>query len=408
MFKSVALPVGVRYALSRRSSISIVSAVAVCGLALSVAVLVVVVSVFNGFEREFRQRVFGVLPHLSFIAQSEQGVSAQSGAPLTALESVAAVSPVVEGAGLAAADERVGGVLITGIDPQRHQGVSRLVEYVEGRLPQAAGAFEVALGAGLAEDLAVGVGDRVTLVLPLASVTPAGIFPRQKRFLVTGLVASQSMLDAQSAYIHIADAQRLFRLGNNLHGFQVRLYDLFDAVEAGHEGLASLLPGAFYARPWMRTYGPLYRAIGVQKSTMFLLLSLLVAVAAFNLVSTLVMVVDQRSSDVAILRTLGGDTLTLVSAFVLLGVLLGGIGIAAGTLLGSALAVSLPGLYEWASGHLAADLMSEYFINYLPVEVRLGDLLEISLTAAALCLVSTLYPALRVAGLRPAEVLAHE
>lgn len=408
LISSVALSVGIRYAFSRRSSISFISTVAVLGLALSVTVLVVVVSVINGFEREFRDRIFGVLPHLSFVGADPLQPDADELAALEAVPGISSAAAFVQGAGLAAVAKRVTGVSITGIDPKQYERISRLSEFVEGALPALGGEYRVALGVGVARALEVAVGDRVTLVLPSASVTPAGLFPRQKRFVVTGLIASKSDLDAQAAYIHIEDAQRLFRLGRRVHGYQVRLDDLFSATELGFSGSEVLGLDRVYPRTWMRTHGNLYRAIGMQKSTMFVLLSLLVAVAAFNLVSTLVMVVDQRSGDVAILRTLGGDTGTLVAAFVLLGLLLGGLGIGLGALLGALLASGLPGLYEWFANGVAVDLMSEYFINYLPVEVRVGDIAGIVITAALLCLVSTVYPALRVVGLRPAEVLAHD
>ncbi|MDH3642936.1 MAG: ABC transporter permease, partial [Gammaproteobacteria bacterium] len=356
MVKAVALSVGSRYAFSSRSTISFISLVAIGGLALSVAVLVVVVSVINGFERELEERVFGVLPHLSLAGREPIEPRA---ADLDALEGVAGiegVTPFVQGAGLGAVADRVSGVLITGINPQSYQQVSSLGEFVQGRLPDAARGYEVVLGAQVARQLQVMVGDKVTLVLPSATVTPAGLFPRQKRFTVSGVLQSRSEIDARGAYVHIGDAQRLFRLGGRIHGYQVRLNDLFAATEVGSAGIAMLGADRFFARSWMRTHGNLYRAIGVMKSTMFVLLSFLVAVAAFNLVSTLVMVVDQRSGDVAILRTLGSDTGTLVGAFVVLGVLLGGLGIALGVGVGALFALGLPGAYQWLAGVLETDL----------------------------------------------------
>ena len=408
MLNSVALSVGLRYAFSRHSAVSFISVVAVVGLALSVAVLVVVVSVINGFEREFRERVFGVLPHISFLGADPLSHTPADRAALEALPEVQAASAFVQGGGLAAVAKRATGVMITGIDPAEHAQVSKLQDFVVGHLPSRAGSFEVALGVGVARHLEVRPGDRVTLVLPTASITPAGLFPRQKQFVVSGLIESRSDLDAHAAYVHRGDAQRLFRLGTAVHGYQARLSDLFDANSAGQAGVTALGEDRVYARTWMRTHGNLYRAIGVQKSTMFVLLSLLIAVAAFNLVSTLVMVVDRRSADIAILRTMGGSGVVLVGVFVALGLTLGAVGIAAGALLGWGLAELLPVAYEWLAGQLDTDLMSEYFINYLPVEVRAADLVGIAGTAAVLCLASTLYPAFRVAALRPAEVLAHE
>lgn len=408
MNSAVVLALGGRYAFSRRSTLSFISLVAVSGLALSVAVLVVVVSVINGFERELEQRVLGVLPHVSVFGRSPLAPSDAHQRVLAGIAGVRGVAPIVQGAGLAAVSDRVSGVLISGILPQAYTQVSDYRRHLQGPADLEGGAYRAVLGAGVARELGVGVGDDVTVVLPAATVTPAGVFPRQKRFRVSGILRSRSEVDARAVYVHLADAQKLFRLGERIHGYQLRLDDLFAANQVAMSALARLGRDRVVAQSWMRTHGNLYHAIGVQKSTMFVLLSFLVAVAAFNLVSTLVMVVNQRSGDVAILRTLGGGTGTIVGAFVLLGVLLGGVGIALGAALGTALALGLPPLYEWITGALELDLMNQYFVSYLPVQVRVSDLTGILLTALALCVLSTVYPAWRAATLAPSRVLAHE
>ena len=408
MSRPLALELGARYALTRRSAISFISFVAVAGLALSVAVLVVVVSVINGMERELKDRVFGMLPHLTLYGR--EPIEPDSGviASIAALPDVEGAVPLIQQAGLAAVSDRVTGVLITGIGAD-YGSVSDLYQYLEGGADALeAGAFEIFLGAGVAKTLGVGVGDRVSIVLPSATVTPAGLFPRQKRFLVRGIVRSRSDIDSRAAYVHEADARRLLRLGQRVHGYQIRLTDLFGAESAARQAMSALDDRNLFPRSWMRTHGNLYQAIGVQKTTMFVLLSFLVGVAAFNLVSTLVMVVDQRRSDVAILRTLGSDSRTVVWAFLLLGTTLGLIGIAAGLAVGVLVSLLLPGFYLWLTDTLAVDLMSQYFVNYLPVEVRLADLLGISVTALVLSMLSTLYPAWRAVRLKPSEVLAHE
>lgn len=408
MLNTVALSLGSRYAFSRRSSISFISLVAIGGLALSVAVLIIVVSVVNGFERELRERVFGVLPHLSFIGREPLLRDVNDLDALRALEGVDGVVPFVQGAGLAAVASDVAGVLITGIDPLVHGEVSALEDYLLDNSELKAGEFSVFLGIGVVRELGVAIGDRVTLVLPSATVTPAGLFPRQKRFVLRGILHSQSDIDSRAAYIHITDAQKVFRLGGRIHGYQVKLQNLFAAAQIASRGLTALGAERVFARSWMSSYGNLYRAISMQKATMFVLLSFLVAVAAFNLVSTLVMIVDQRSGDIAILRTLGSNTATLVSAFVFLGMLLGALGISIGVLSGVLIASALPGLYLWVTGMFSLDLMNQYFVNYLPVEILSDDIVGIVLTAMVLCLLSTLYPAWRAAGLHPSEVLAHE
>ncbi len=398
---------GSRYAFSRRSTLSFISLVAISGLALSVAVLVIVTSVVNGFDRELRERVFGVLPHLSFVGREPLAFSLDDLEALRAIPGVRGIAPFVEGAALVAVADGVGAVMVTGMEPESYESVSDVHQFVRGRMPQA-GEYGVLLGDQVAQRLGVAIGDAVTLVLPSATVTPAGLFPRQKRFVITGLLDSQSDLDGRAAYVRLTVAQKLFRLGDRIHGYQARLDDLFAALEVGSAGVLALGPQRLFARSWMRTHGNLYQAIGMLKSTLFVLLSFLIAVAAFNLISTLVMVVDQRSGDIAVLRTLGSDTSTLIWTFVILGVLLGGAGIAAGLGLGAALALALPGLYEWLTTLLGADLLAQYFVTYLPVELQPGDLLGIAVTAFLLCVLSTLYPARRAAGLQPFKVLAYE
>lgn len=408
MNSAIIFALGGRYAFSRRSTLSFISLVAVSGLALSVAVLVVVVSVINGFERELEQRVLGVLPHVTVFGRSPLTPQPDQLRALAGIDGVTGVAPIVQGSGLAAVRDQVTGVLFTGIDPGGYRQVSDYALHLTPGATLTPGAYQVLLGAGVAQELGVDIGDPVTLVLPAATVTPAGLFPRQKQFTVSGLLRSQSEIDARAAYLHIEDAQKLFRLGGRVHGYQLRLNNLFAADQVGASAVARLGREQITARSWMRTHGNLYRAIGVQKSTMFVLLSFLVAVAAFNLVSTLVMVVNQRSGDVAILRTLGSGTATIVAAFVLLGVLLGSVGIVAGALAGAAIASVLPELYGWVTSTLELDLMNQYFVSYLPVQVRAGDLTGILLTSLALCVASTFYPAWRAATLSPSQVLAHE
>jgi len=408
VLKAVAFSVGSRYAFSRRSSISFISLVAVLGLALSVGVLVVVISVVNGFDRELRERVFGMLPHLTLYGREPITATEDELSNLQQIPGVVGVVPFVQGAALATVAGKVSSVQITGIEPQNYARVSDLQQFLGGQPELLAGEFGVWLGAGVVAELQLELGQRVVLVLPSATVTPAGLFPRMKRFTLRGIVNSRSEIDGRAAYIHQRDAQRLFRLGSQVHGYQLRLADLFEADTIAQLALDSSGHERLFARSWMRTHGNLYRAIGIQKTTMFVLLSFLVGVAAFNLVSTLVMVVDQRSSDVAILRTLGGDTATVVSAFVLLGVTLGMTGIALGLIGGMGFAAVLPYLYAWTSESFGLDLMNQYFVSYLPVEINFEDLIGIAVTALLLCILSTLYPAWRAARLRPSEVLAHE
>lgn len=428
---SLAWQLGTRYAFSRGSNLSMVGWIAIGGLALSIAILVIVLSVVNGFERELQTRLFGVLPHLSVYGRGPMPSIEGQRSALASLEGVQGAAEFVQGTALVAVPQSVRGVLLTGINPETYGQVSNLGDYIvtspsasnpsasnNGTTPTKkegnplellqAGGFGVLLGAGVAKELNVRVGSKVTLVLPQASVSLVGVLPRQKRVEVVGIVHSQSELDSRAAYLHLVDAQRLFRLGLNIHGYQLQLADLFSAPQIAAAARAALSSQPLVVQSWIRTHGNLHQAIIIQKQTMFLLLAFLVGVAAFNLVSSLLMVVHQRSSDVAILRTMGASTSTFVLTFAWLAVALGGLGLLLGLSVGVVVARLLPALFAWVSETFSLQLMNEYFVNYLPVEVRSGDLIGITAIAALLILASALYPAWRVARTRPAEVLAHE
>lgn len=418
---SLAWQLGTRYAFSRGSNLSLVGWIAIGGLALSIAILVIVLSVVNGFERELQTRLFGVLPHLSVYGRSPMTAIDSQHRSLAGITGVQGVAEFVQGTALVAVPQSVRGVLLTGINPETYDQVSSLGTYVTTDTAASApvrldnslkllepGKFGVLLGAGVAQELDATVGSKVTLVLPQASVSLVGVLPRQKRVKVVGIIRSQSELDSRAAYLHIDDAQRLFRLGQNIHGYQLQLADLFSAPTIGASARGVFGNQPVIVQSWMRTHGNLHQAIIIQKQTMFLLLAFLVGVAAFNLVSSLLMVVHQRSADVAILRTMGASTSTFVLTFAWLAVALGGLGVLGGVGLGVLVARMLPAVFAWVSDTFALQLMNEYFVNYLPVEVRSGDLLGISAIAALLILASALYPAWRVARTRPAEVLAHE
>ena len=406
----LAAELGLRYGFPKRAAASLTGLIAVAGLSLSVAVLIIVLSVINGFERELAERVFGVLPQASLHGRQPFPVDGGEMAALAAQPAIVGVAPFVQGAALAVSEDQVQDVWLTGLAPQQFQRVSTMQRFLDGGELQRLqpGAFGVILGAGLAERLGVAAGDQIVLMLPMGSLTLAGLLPRQKRFAVVDLVRSGSELDHRMAFVHIGDAQRLLRLGASVHGYQLKTATFAGAQQAAEEGLALLGRERFYARTWRHSHGGLHHAIAAQKASMFVLLAFLVGVAAFNLVSSLVMAVEQRAGDIAILKTLGAETGSLVGSFVVQGALIGGIGVLVGTLVGCALASALPTLFAWVNDSLALDLMNQYFINYLPVDIWPGDLLRIAGLSFALCLICTLYPAFRAARLPPSRVLAHE
>ncbi len=410
MFYPLAVNIGLRYANSRRSFISFISIVAIAGLVLSVAVLVLVTSVMNGFERELKERVLGVVPHLTVRGVAPLSEWKADAADIASVPGVVGVAPFINGTGLLVANGRSSGVAFNGIDVEHEAAVSDLSKYVSGGRMESLvnGSFGVLLGRGVAEHLGVAVGDSVTAVLPDASVSLVGLIPRQKKVKVLGIVNTQSELDQRSAYVALGDAARLFRRGTGVDGLNVRLSNLFDAAPVGSAVVAALGAERVYAITWMRMHGNLYRAIEFQRAMMFLLLSLLVGVAAFNLVSALIMVVNQRRGDVAVLRTLGGGTRTIVMSFLVLGGVIGLAGVGLGLLLGTGAALLVQDGYQWLEHTLGLHLMSQYFISYLPAEVKVADLITVAGVALLLSLGSTLYPAYRAARLKPADVLKHE
>ena len=400
-----------RYLLAGNSALSHVSRLALLGLTLSVLVLVVVLSVVNGFERELRDRVLAVLPHITLIAEAGIETEALPGEDVDPASSgLVALAPFVSGNVLLAANDEIAGVNLTGVQADSYDRVTDVSRFtVSGSLaPLTQTRYGIVLGRQVAQQLAVGVGDKVLVVLPVGAITPAGAIPRQRRFEVVDLLISESQLDGQAAFTSLEAARRLFRTGNRVHGLQGRLVDLFQAQQA-RDYLYDLYP----TRPvrvasWKSSYGNLYQAIAVQKLTMFVLLSFLVAVAAFNLVSGLIMIVEQRTADIAVLRTLGADSGLIMALFCIIGLLLSAFGIFAGLLLGVVLAQALPSFYGWLSATLELELMSQYFIAYLPVDVRWPDLLQIGGGALVMTLLASLFPAWRAAKLMPSRVLAQE
>ena len=408
MFRPLAVNVGLRYARARRSFISFVSALSLAGLALSVAVLLFVQAVVAGFEREMNDRVLGIVPHITVTGR----VPVEDfDAPLDIVRGtagVAAASAVVEGAGLLATADRVAGVGLTGVEPRQYAAVSRLFEFADNDAALVAGAFRVLVGSEVAERLGVDVGDEVWAVLPEATVTPLGAFPRQKRLHVAGIIDTGSQLDRVSAYLHRDDAAKLFRLGDAVHGFHVAATQALDAREVRSRVIGVLGGHRYRASTWFRALGNLHAAIEVTRNMLYLLLSLLVAVAAFNLVSSLVMVVNERRGDIAMLRTLGSRSTLPIGAFVVLGGVVAVAGVSLGIGVGLALGLLAEAGFPLLEDLLGTPLMSQYLISELPVAFSVSDTLRVGLTALALCVAATLFPAWRAARLNPADVLQHE
>lgn len=411
MFRPLSLFVGLRYTRARRRNhfISFISLTSIVGLALGVAVLIVVLSVMNGFDRELRTRILGMVPHGSLVGTEPVADWDRVVRLAQSLPGVAGAAPYNQLQVMLSSAGNVEGAVVNGIDPLAETRVSILPGHMqEGTLDDLQpGSFNIVLGSSLARRLGLGTGDKVTLVVPEASVSPAGVIPRFKRFTVSGIFRVGAELDSGLAYVNLEDAAVVLRHPGRVQAVRLRMHDLFAAPEVTRE-LVYSLGGDFYGVDWTRTHGNLFQAVKMEKTMMTLLLLFIVAVAAFNIVSSLVMVVTDKKGDIAILRTLGATPGTIMRIFMVQGTLIGVVGTLAGVALGVALALSISDIVAWFEQASGAHLFDAYFVNFLPSELRVGDVVMVSLIAFGLGFLATLYPALRASRVEPAEALRYE
>lgn len=406
---------GFRYIWSRSGNrfISFISLISILGIAIGVAVLIVVLSVVNGFETELRSRILSMTSHAA-ISGYRSGLTDWRAAGRIALEhpEVLAVAPFVEGEGMLVSGDRVSGVSVRGVLPDDERGVSGIGDkMIAGRLTDLRpGGYGIVLGAALARELHVAPGDRVILAVNQGIVTPVGIMPRMRRFKVVGIFeAGMYEYDRGTAFVHMEDAGRLYRLGDQVSGLRLRLDDMFQAPVVVRE-VARSMGGEYYVTDWTRQHRNFFRSIALSKRMLFTVLLLVIAVAAFNIVSTLVMVVKDKQSDIAILRTLGTSPRSILAIFTIQGSLIGVLGILLGLATGVLIALNTETLVHWLESVLHTRFMAPdvYFITDLPAELRGSDILTVCGTAIVLCLLSTIYPAWRGARTQPAEALRYE
>ena len=396
-----------RFIVEQHREIGFVARLALLGLIIGVSVLVIVLSVVNGFQRELETNVLSNLPQAQILLAD--GLSEQDLVTLQDLENsgTTAIAPFMQRSGLIAAKGEVYGVSINGVATDSYAKVSSIFRYLlEGHLLGDM-RFNVIIGSRIASSLGVGIGDPVTLLLPESKIDLAGSAFRQKRFYVSDIFDSRTLQDATHVYISLSDSRALFRQ-RDPSGLHARLENLFDSSELWPYFSAKLGDRVYSVTSWFSTNGNLYRAVAVQKMTMFLLLSFLIAVAAFNLVSGLVMVVEHRKSDIAILMSMGAGSRVLTSLFCLLGMQICLIGVILGLILGVGFALTLPFVFELVSVNFDLNLMSQYFVSYLPVNVLLTDLGLVFLVTMSIGFLASLYPARRASKLIPSRVLAHE
>jgi lipoprotein-releasing system permease protein len=397
---------------SRNTFISFISMISMLGIALGVAALIVVLSVMNGFQKEVRDRMLSVLAHVEVFSPTGSMPDWQ----LTAQEarrnpSVTGTAPYVEAQALLTRQDAVSGVMLRGIEPSLEPQVSEIGKDMKaGALTALApGQFGIVLGDALAGNLGVTVGDKITLVAPEGTITPAGMLPRLKQFTVVGIFESGHYeYDSTLAMIDIRDAEALFRLKAPT-GVRLRVNDMQRAPEIAVE-LSHSLSGSLYIRDWTQQNKTWFSAVQIEKRMMFIILTLIIAVAAFNLVSSLVMTVTNKQADIAILRTLGAQPGSIMKIFVVQGVTIGFVGTATGVALGCLIAWSIPWLIPMIEHLFGVQFLppSLYFISELPSELVASDVIRIGLIAFALSAVATLYPSWRGAKVRPAEALRYE
>jgi lipoprotein-releasing system permease protein len=407
--------IGTRYLRSghRRGFLSFITGISAAGLALGVAVLLVVMSVMNGFEQELRSRILNVTSHATLMGlEGPLPDWRQAQQRAAQLPGVTAAVPYIEARAMFAAGERLAGTQLRGIDPAQEEHIGGLAGVLtSGRLADlTAGGYRVILGEALAQELDVQPGDTVVLIAPEGSVTPAGIVPRMRRFTVAGLFRSGMYeYDRGLALLNVQDAARLLRLGDAMTGVRLQLADPLAAPSLVRE-LALQLGGGYYVSDWTRVHSNFFRSIQMTKSMLFVILSMIVAIAAFNIVATLVMVVKEKEGDIAILRTLGAGPGNILRVFGVQGACIGlvgvGLGLACGTLLAHNLEALVHGL-EKLTGMRFLDA-KVYFMSDLPAKVQVGDVLQVALVALVLCLVATVYPAWRASRVLPAEALRHD
>ena len=413
MFRPLSFYIGLRYTAAKRRNhfISFISLTSMIGLMLGVAVLIIVLSVMNGFDRELKQRILGMVPHAVI----------EGSGPLQDWESidrqvqqhprVLAAAPFIQGQGMVTGGDNVRGVLLNGVLPEEEKTVSIIEKHmVEGSIDELkSGEFGIVVGRLMAASLRLQLGDKVTVVLPEASVTPAGVLPRLKRFTVKGIFSVGAELDGNYTLVHMDDAAKLMRTGGKATGVRLLVDDLFAAPKVAEQA-ARMLEGRYYISDWTRTHGNLFQAIRMEKTMIGLLLMFIVAVAAFNIVSTLVMVVTDKTADIAILRTMGATPGRIMRIFIVQGAVIGVFGTLIGTTLGVLGALNISAFISWLEGALGHQFLSAdvYFISYLPSQLQWQDVYIISGAGLAMSLLATVYPAWRASRVDPAEALRYE
>lgn len=414
MIKPLSLFIGWRYTNSKKRTrfVSFISLASMLGIALGVTVLITVLSVMNGFDKEIRDRYFTVIPHVTCLfPTAEEGMNhwGKYQHIFSSNPMIESAMPFAQGKAMLIKGRKMNAAVLFGIDPSEQIQFSDLGKKIlSGDLHQLQSrSFGIALGDGLAHSLNLQVGDKVAVYLPLLSTNVVGVQPRQKFMTVDAIFAS-SGVDSMVAYVNIKDAAALYK-NQESWGAHIRLHDFMQA-QAVTKWLRHRLGADFFVTNWTSQLGPLSQALSMEKTMLFIILSLIVAVAAFNLVSTLVMVVTDKQADIAILKTLGASPRMIMFSFMFQGIIVGVTGAILGLIGGVLLSTHISGISLWLQNTLHVQLISSevYGVNYLPSVLQLGDVVKITGTALVMCLLATLYPSYLAQKTHPAEALRYE
>jgi lipoprotein-releasing system permease protein len=407
--------IGLRYTRAKRRNhfISFISLISMLGMALGVLALIVVLSVMNGFQKEIRARMLGASPHLEVVADGDRmndwHVVLDK---VTQHPQIIAAAPYIAGQGMLSFGQSVQGVMVRGIDPARETTITELANKIkQGALGDLrSGEFGIVLGTDLARALGVHLNDKILLITPQGQITPMGMVPRLKQFRVVGLFEiGMAPYDNNLALINISDAQKLLRLGDAVTGISAKLRDI-DLAPRVAADLQSRLPDDLFANDWTHQNSNYFRAVEMEKKMMFIILSLIVAVAAFNIVSTLVMAVTDKQADIAILRTLGASPRSIMKIFIVQGVVIGVIGTLLGCFGGIALALNLDVVVPFIEQLFRVQFLAKdvYYISELPSDLRYPEVILVAGLSFLISLLATLYPSYRASQTQPAEALRYE
>ncbi len=407
--------IGLRYTRAKRRNhfISFISMISMLGIGLGVMALIVVLSVMNGFQKEIRARILGVTPHLQVISDSGQLNDWQHVLDIVAKDpEVRAAAPYVNGQGMVSLNDNVQGVMVRGILPDAEQRLTGLGDKMKhGALSDLRpGGFNIVLGVDLARALGARVGDTVLLITPQGQITPAGMLPRLKQFHVVGIFEiGMAPYDNALALINLEDAQKLYRMGDGVSGISGSLHNLDLAPQVAFD-LEDKLPKDTYATDWTRQNANYFSVVAMEKKMMFIILSLIVLVAAFNIVSTLVMAVTDKQADIAILRTMGASPKSIMQIFMVQGTLIGLIGMATGVFGGVLIALNIGTIVPFIEHLFGVHFLSKefYYISELPSDLEKTDVFVVAGMSFVISLLATIYPSWRASKTQPAEALRYE